>query len=106
MSDASEFQKRGSSTIINMSRSVNVESGPDGAADERRAEHQPDVVLERQFGIWSAVSLGVMSGCAWPLFAGAIVSIMFLYRILLETNSDGKVISLYNGGPPGVLYEL
>ncbi|KPI45374.1 Choline transport protein [Cyphellophora attinorum] len=44
--------------------------------------------MDRQFGIWSAVALGVMCGCAWPLFGGTIV------------------ISLYNGGPPGVLYEL
>ncbi|RFU78921.1 amino acid transporter [Trichoderma arundinaceum] len=44
--------------------------------------------LRRQFGIWDACALGVITGSAWPLFGGIIVT------------------SLYNGGPPGVLYEL
>ncbi|KIV84588.1 hypothetical protein PV11_00361 [Exophiala sideris] len=59
-----------------------------GVPGEMNQGLQLETTLDRQFGIWSAVALGVMCGCAWPLFGGTIV------------------ISLYNGGPPGVLYEL
>jgi hypothetical protein len=61
--------------------------------------------MDRQFGIWSAVALGVMCGCAWPLFGGTIVSAS-LRSSKRALTMPFQVISLYNGGPPGVLYEL
>ncbi|KAF4301678.1 Amino acid/polyamine transporter I [Botryosphaeria dothidea] len=44
--------------------------------------------LERNFSLWSAASVGICTGNTWVALGGTIV------------------ISLYNGGPPGVIYEL
>lgn len=44
--------------------------------------------LDRNFNFWSIASTGITSGCAWPVLGGTIVT------------------ALYNGGAPGVLYEL
>ncbi|KAL0264500.1 hypothetical protein SLS55_000450 [Diplodia seriata] len=44
--------------------------------------------LERNFSLWSAASVGICTGNTWVALGGSIV------------------ISLYNGGPPGVIYEL
>ena len=41
---------------------------------ESNPDSRPEETLDRQFGVWSAVALGVMCGCAWPLFGGTIVS--------------------------------
>lgn len=57
-----------------MSRPVIIESAPDASVGGKKLEARPEAVLDRQFGIWSAVALGVMCGCAWPLFGSAIVS--------------------------------
>lgn len=46
------------------------------------------VVLERRFNLLSAVSTGIVTGNTWTALGGAIVA------------------SLYNGGPPGILYEF
>ncbi|KAK7523102.1 choline transporter [Phyllosticta citriasiana] len=44
--------------------------------------------LERNFSIWSAASVGICTGNTWAALGGSIV------------------VSLVNGGPPGVIYEL
>ncbi|KAK4989725.1 hypothetical protein LTR50_003050 [Elasticomyces elasticus] len=44
--------------------------------------------LDRSFGIWSICAMGVVSDNAWVAGGGALV------------------VALYNGGAPGVLYEL
>ncbi|KAF2839268.1 choline transport protein-like protein [Patellaria atrata CBS 101060] len=44
--------------------------------------------LERSFSLLSACSVGINTGNTWAAFGGAIV------------------VSIYNGGPPGVIYEL
>jgi hypothetical protein len=49
----------------------NVDEGA-VVAGARGTEHNKQS-MDRQFGIWSAVALGVMCGCAWPLFGGTIV---------------------------------
>ncbi|PON28798.1 amino acid permease [Trichoderma gamsii] len=55
--------------------------------------------MRRQFGTWDACALGVMTGSAWPLFGGPKVVMLTFFCAAQET-------SLYNGGPPGVIYEL
>jgi hypothetical protein len=52
-------------------------------AGDRGTEHNKQS-MDRQFGIWSAVALGVMCGCAWPLFGGTIVGAS------LEKSTDGR----------------
>lgn len=46
------------------------------------------VVLEKRFNLLSAVSTGIVTGNTWTALGGAIIA------------------SLYNGGPPGILYEF
>lgn len=45
-------------------------------------------VLEKQFSLFSAISAGIVTGNTWTALGGAIVA------------------SLYNGGPPGIIYEF
>lgn len=44
--------------------------------------------VDRQFGFWSICAISVVNDNAWAAGTGAIV------------------VALYNGGPPGLLYEL
>ncbi|KZF19445.1 choline transport protein [Xylona heveae TC161] len=44
--------------------------------------------LDRQFGLVSIISAGIVTGNTWTALGGAIV------------------VALYNGGPPGVIYEF
>ncbi|KAF2719798.1 choline transporter [Polychaeton citri CBS 116435] len=44
--------------------------------------------LERNFGLWSICATGVVTGNTWTALGGTIV------------------VAFYNGGPPGVIYEL
>ncbi|KAF1988487.1 amino acid transporter [Aulographum hederae CBS 113979] len=44
--------------------------------------------LERNFNFWSICSVGIVTGNTWAAYGGGIV------------------IALYNGGPPGMIYEL
>ena len=44
--------------------------------------------LDRSFGIWSVCAVSVMTGNTWGASAGTIVT------------------AIYNGGPPGVIYEF
>ena len=44
--------------------------------------------LDRNFNFLSIASIGLVVGCTWPILGGSIVT------------------ALYNGGAPGVLYEL
>lgn len=46
------------------------------------------VVLEKGFSLFSAISAGIVTGNTWTALGGAIVA------------------SLYNGGPPGIIYEF
>ncbi|KAI9660020.1 MAG: hypothetical protein M1821_001372 [Bathelium mastoideum] len=44
--------------------------------------------LDRNFGFFSICSMGIVTGNAWSALGSSIV------------------VALYNGGPPGVIYEL
>lgn len=44
--------------------------------------------LERNFSLLSICSVGLVTGCTWAALGGSIV------------------VAIYNGGPPGVLYEF
>lgn len=43
--------------------------------------------VDRQFGLWSICSVSLVTDNAWAAGSGALA------------------VALYNGGPPGVLYE-
>ncbi|KAK8208550.1 amino acid/polyamine transporter I [Phyllosticta capitalensis] len=62
-----------------------VEHG-DGGAILNASGHAQE--LERNFSVWSAASVGICTGNTWAALGGSIV------------------VSLLNGGPPGVIYEL
>ncbi|MCJ1430043.1 hypothetical protein MMC29_007958 [Sticta canariensis] len=44
--------------------------------------------LHRNFGLWSVCGVGIVTGNVWSALGGSIV------------------VALYNGGPPGAIYEL
>ncbi len=44
--------------------------------------------LERNFSLLSCCSVGIVTGSNWPALGGSII------------------VAIYNGGPPGVLYEF
>ncbi|KAJ5666166.1 uncharacterized protein N7477_008614 [Penicillium maclennaniae] len=46
------------------------------------------IVLTKSFNLFSACATGITTGNAWAVLGGAIIA------------------SLYNGGPPGIIYEL
>ena len=68
--------------------------------------------LERQFGLLSISAVGIVTGCSWALMGGTIVSgYPHLTRLKgfwppLTRYKTYKVVSILNGGPPGILYEL
>ncbi|KAJ9493192.1 hypothetical protein VN97_g11 [Penicillium thymicola] len=45
-------------------------------------------VLAKSFNLFSACATGITTGNAWAVLGGVIIA------------------SLYNGGPPGIIYEL
>lgn len=83
--------------------------------------------LERQFSLLSICSIGITTGNVWAALGGSIVCFFLIFtdgispsnsyllsccfhaRIVITTrpaNNDPQVIALYNGGPPGVIYEF
>ncbi|SJM88853.1 related to choline transport protein [Zygosaccharomyces bailii] len=59
-----------------------------GDVIESKLPEQPVVALEKRFSLTSAIAAGILTGNTWTALGGAIVA------------------SLYNGGPPGIIYEF
>jgi hypothetical protein len=68
--------------------------------------------LDRNFGFWSICSIGIVADDAWAAGAGSLVRSprhappwgAFLDHA--NFNFSGKVVAFYDGGAPGILYEL
>ncbi|CDH15781.1 uncharacterized protein ZBAI_07568 [Zygosaccharomyces bailii ISA1307] len=59
-----------------------------GDVIESQLREQPVIALEKRFSLTSAIAAGILTGNTWTALGGAIVA------------------SLYNGGPPGIIYEF
>ena len=69
-----------------------------GTMADKAGDHQPRLLevnetghiqeLERNFSLFSICSVGIVTGNTWAALGGSIV------------------VAIYNGGPPGVLYEF
>lgn len=64
--------------------------------------------LERNFSLLSICSVGITTGNVWAALGGSIVCSSFshLSSGILKLLTRIQVIALYNGGPPGVIYEF
>ena len=64
--------------------------------------------LDRNFHLINIAGLGVTSGNTWMALGGSIVCPNYLNMfdgactVLIPT----QVVAIYDGGPPGVIYEL
>ncbi|OBT95166.1 hypothetical protein VE01_07650 [Pseudogymnoascus verrucosus] len=80
------------------SSSKSIEAPESGTFENSEKNGSSDVVttnisghvqeLDRQFGLWSICATGIVTGNTWTAIGGAIV------------------VAIYNGGPPGVIYEF
>lgn len=63
--------------------------------------------LERNFSLLSVCSVGICTGNTWAALGGSIVSLCSSSRTVSHlANPCSQVVAIYNGGPPGVIYEL
>ena len=64
--------------------------------------------LDRNFRLINICGLAITSGNTWIALGGSIVNFSPHSGKLLGAKSahDAQVVAIYNGGPPGVLYEL
>lgn len=76
-----------SGSIINDSKETYLKTD-DNQVGEVENIGEPPAVLERRFNLLSAIATGIVTGNTWTALGGAIVA------------------SLYNGGPPGIIYEF
>lgn len=77
-----EIKKDAQSEICGV---LDVEDGDFGITD---VNVNGPVRLEKKFNLFSAIAAGILTGNTWTALGGAIVA------------------SLYNGGPPGIMYEF
>lgn len=79
---------------------------------EVQVAHSEPVVIERQFSLLSCCCVGIITGNCWSATGGSVVSSTtncsdvvghFLVTSILMV---AQVISLYNGGATGVIFEL
>lgn len=61
--------------------------------------------LERIFDPLSTISLAITSGNVWPSLAGSIVS-HIINDLQIRSTYAWQTVAIYNGGPPGLIYEL
>lgn len=76
-----------SGSIINDSKETYFKTDDNQVGEVENIGESP-VVLERRFNLLSAIATGIVTGNTWTALGGAIVA------------------SLYNGGPPGIIYEF
>lgn len=62
--------------------------------------------LQRQFSLLSLCSVAITTGNTWVAIGGGIVSRWLVSRRRFKILIQPQVIAIYNGGPPGVIYEL
>lgn len=62
--------------------------------------------LDRNFGFLSICSVGIVTGNAWCAIGGSIVRSSTAPSPTHRLISYTQVVAIYNGGPPGVLYEF
>jgi choline transport protein len=67
--------------------------------------------LDRNFHLINICGLGLTSGNTWIAIGGSIVGFPFLHSVSFVrgwpcSHAVLQVVAIYNGGPPGVIYEL
>jgi choline transport protein len=66
--------------------------------------------LDRNFSLINIVGLGLTTGNTWIAIGGSIVSFLHLLNVPKTWEDTGlmrlQVVAIYNGGPPGAIYEL
>jgi hypothetical protein len=96
-----------------------VSSAPDDAIGElgglvNTSGHVQE--LDRNFGFWSICAISIVADDAWAAGGGSLVSSPLhvpwcgLWRGKGSDHANfslsGKIVAFYDGGAPGVLYEL
>ena len=66
--------------------------------------HQQE--LDRNFSLLSSCGIAITSGNTWIAMGGSVVC--FSRSSINQAISDGyaQVVAIYNGGAPGIIYEL
>jgi hypothetical protein len=70
--------------------------------------------LDRNFGFWSICAISIVADDAWAAGGGSLVRSLLHARAFWRCKGShhtnfslsGKVVAFYDGGAPGVLYEL
>ena len=64
--------------------------------------------LDRNFHLINICGLGLTSGNTWIAIGGSIVGfpLCLVLSRLPCSHATLQVVAIYNGGPPGVIYEL
>ena len=82
-------------------------SNEDAAANPLEATSAPvqGQQLDRNFSLLSICSVGIVTGNVWAAEGGTIVR-MSVFVDAPEADVLVQATAIYNGGPPGVIYEL
>jgi len=62
--------------------------------------------LDRNFSLLSICAVGIRTDNTWAALGRSIVSLIEFFRKINRSLISKQVVAIYNGGPPGVIYEL
>ena len=62
--------------------------------------------LDRNFGFWTICAISVVTDNAWAAGGGSLVHSLLHHWLFMLISVSWKIVAFYDGGAPGILYEL
>jgi hypothetical protein len=99
MEKASGIETESVPDLLALNQPVDAGGGEVNASGHRQE-------LQRNFKLLALCGVAVTTGNSWVAFGGTIVRLPSSMQAKLGFTDDVQVVGLYNGGSPGLIYEL